>query len=751
MYKMATAYAGIQVATFAETLAKERSTMTRSLQTRIAVLSALCVLGTILVLVAFGVVSANTTEHVVETNISQILDKKTQEAVQNMASSQAGAIRVEFETALNAARTMAHSFASLVDPANPAALPPETRREAFNAILFNVLASYPLFNGTYSAWEPNALDGRDDAFRLLPQTGTDGTGRFIPYWNRDQNGRIALQPLVEYDSRALHPNGVMKGGWYLGPQSDGRESVLDPLPYVVQGKSVYLATLSVPIMVDGRFKGVAGADFNLDFVQHLATTVSGAVFDGRSEVIIVSNMGLIVAHSRHAELIGQPLSKISGSWQQDLAVVKSGKPAIDVTTRTDTLRAFAPIPLGNTGKPWAVLIEVDQDVVQADGVKLNATLAEQSTRATMWQLGMALLVAAAAAAVMWWMAGGIVRPIRACARYAEAIASGDFDRSLDVRQRDEVGMLAEALRTMLTDLRTMIDQRAEDQKRADAERRQVMLQLADELEAEVGSVVRAVDNAARSMNGTAQAMTGTASRTTEQAVIVASASEEASANVQTVAAATEQLTGSIREIGEQVNRSADIARSAVSASQQANTQVLSLTTAAQRIGVVVQLIQDIAGQTNLLALNATIEAARAGEAGKGFAVVASEVKTLASQTAKATEEIAGTVTDMRRVTDDTASAIRGVSDVIAQIDEIAATIASAVVQQNSATQEIARNVQEAANGTRAVNANITNVREAATEAGQSAQNVLSVSGDLARESGRLSDVIGATLAKMRAA
>ncbi|MDW7554730.1 MULTISPECIES: methyl-accepting chemotaxis protein [Azospirillum] len=714
-------------------------------------MAGLCLIGTVGVLVGFGVLSANTTNTYVNTQVADILERKTKESLLNLASSQAGLIRAEFDTALNAARTMAHSFASIVDPGNTGSAPVATRRDAINGILLNVLQNNELFNGTYTAWEPNALDGDDAAFNGHRESGNDATGRFIPYWNRDRNGRIAMQPLVEYDSRDLHPNGVMKGGWYIGPKETGKESVLDPLPYVVQGKQVFLATLSVPVVVGGKFQGVAGADFNLDFVQQLTAKVSKAVFDGRSEVVIISNMGLIVAHSGKPNLIGQSISSFDAAWQDDLAYVRGGTAHVEVQAESGLLRTFAPIPMGRTGKPWSVLIQVPKDIVLADANALGGALNDRADSGMLWQVGVGLLVIVAAVGLMWMMAGRIARPVRACVRFAEGIADGDFNQTLEVRQEDEIGTLADALRKMLTDLQRMIAQRAADQRQAEAERRTAMLTLADDLESNVMSVVEGVDTAAKAMGVTAQAMTSTATQTSQQAAVVASAADDANVNVQTVAAATEELSGSIREIGERVNRSAEIARDAVTAAQRANDQVLGLTEAAGKIGMVVQLIQDIAAQTNLLALNATIEAARAGEAGKGFAVVAGEVKHLANQTAKATEDIALQVNEMQRVTGDTATVIKGVGTIIAQIDGIATNIAAAVEEQSAATLEIARNVQQAATGTQDVSANITGVRGAATEAGHSAQEVLSVSGQLSVESERLRGVVHGFLGKIRAA
>ncbi|WP_145679139.1 methyl-accepting chemotaxis protein [Azospirillum brasilense] len=723
----------------------------RTIQQKIAGLAGLCLIGTVGVLVGFGVLSANTTNTYVNNQVTDILERKTKESLLNLASTQAGLVRAEFDTALNAARTMAHGFASIVDPGNAGSAPVASRRDAINGILLNVLQNNELFNGTYTAWEPNALDGDDAAFKGHRESGHDATGRFIPYWNRDQSGRIAMQPLVEYDSRDLHPNGVMKGGWYIGPKETGKESVLDPLPYIVQGKQVFLATLSVPVVIGGKFQGVAGADFNLDFVQQLASKVSQAVFEGRSEVVIISNMGLVVAHSGKPNLIGQSISSFDTAWKDDLTYVQRGNAHVDVQADSGLLRTFAPIPMGRTGKPWSVLIQVPKDIVLADANALGGALNDRAHSGMLWQVGVGLLVILAAVGLMWMMAGRIARPVGACVRFAEGIADGDFDQTLAVRQEDEIGTLADALRKMLTDLQRMIAQRAADQRQAEAERRAAMLTMADDLESNVMSVVDGVDAAAKTMGVTAQTMTSTAMQTSQQAAVVAHAADEANVNVQTVAAATEELSGSIRDIGERVNRSAEIARDAVTAAERANNQVLGLTEAAGKIGMVVQLIQDIAAQTNLLALNATIEAARAGEAGKGFAVVAGEVKHLANQTAKATEDIALQVNEMQRVTGDTATVIKGVGTIIAQIDGIAANIAAAVEEQSAATLEIARNVQQAATGTQDVSANIAGVRGAATEAGHSAQEVLSVSGQLSVESERLRGVVHGFLDKVRTA
>jgi methyl-accepting chemotaxis protein len=232
---------------------------------------------------------------------------------------------------------------------------------------------------------------------------------------------------------------------------------------------------------------------------------------------------------------------------------------------------------------------------------------------------------------------------------------------------------------------------------------------------------------------------------------VASAAEETSVNVQTVSAGTEQLSSSIAEISRQVVTSAEIARKAVDEAGATDATVQSLADSASRISVVVDLIQTIASQTNLLALNATIEAARAGEAGRGFAVVASEVKSLASQTAKATEEIRTQIASMQQVTTSAVGAIRGIGQTIGEINDVTTAIAAAVEEQGAATREIARNIQHAAGGTSEVSSNIVGVSTASAEAGAAATEVLNASDALRREAEVLRSEIDGFLTDIRAA
>jgi methyl-accepting chemotaxis protein len=349
--------------------------------------------------------------------------------------------------------------------------------------------------------------------------------------------------------------------------------------------------------------------------------------------------------------------------------------------------------------------------------------------------------------------GSISRPVQSMTATMGELAGGNLEIAIPAQaNRDEIGDMA---RTVVVFQEALLAQRRADAAaRTDAEsklqRAQALERLIGGFETKVGELVTTLSNASGELQNSAKSMSATADQTNHQSSAVAAAAEQATANVQTVAVATEELTSSISEIGRQVNQSTTIAQRAVAQAAETNAQVQGLATSAQAIGDVVRLISEIASQTNLLALNATIEAARAGDAGKGFAVVASEVKNLASQTAKATEEISAKVSEIQHATEDSVSAIHNIAKVIEEISHISTTIAAAVEEQSAATSEIARNVQQASQGTHEVSGNILGVTQAADETGRAAGQVLGAATELGEHSTTLNSEVSRFIAEVRA-
>ncbi len=382
----------------------------------------------------------------------------------------------------------------------------------------------------------------------------------------------------------------------------------------------------------------------------------------------------------------------------------------------------------------------------------NATIADTERLILMLAIGGFLL-----GAVWALMLGrGISRPMVAMCKAMRELAAGNFEVVLPgLGRKDELGEMAGAVEEFKMQAIAKAERDAATQeaqnKASAAARRSELIRFADEFETAVGAIVGNVSASAAQLEAAAGTLTRTAETTQSLSSQVAESSGQASSDMQSVAAATEELSASVNEIGRRVRESNDIAVAAVRQAEQTDNRIGKLSKAAQEIGDVVKLITAIAEQTNLLALNATIEAARAGDAGRGFAVVASEVKSLASQTAKATDEISNHISGMQGATQESVAAIKEIGGTIGKISEIASTIAIAVEEQGSATQEIARSVQNVAKGTQAAADNVTQVNRGATETGSASEEVLNSARTLSSESTRLRKELDRFMANIRAA
>ncbi|MBT3928061.1 MAG: HAMP domain-containing protein [Rhodospirillaceae bacterium] len=526
----------------------------------------------------------------------------------------------------------------------------------------------------------------------------------------------------------------------------GQYGLADFAPYAPSNNEP-AAFIAQPVIQNGKTEVVVALQLSLSAINAIMQQREGMGETGETYLIGQDNLMRSDSYldPKYHSVVASFAEPSTGSVTSDAAkAALAGETGSDIVidyNGNPVLSAYTPLQLG--GVTWALLAEIDEAEAFA------------ATNQMKWLMVIIGLVGAAAiGAVGYFLARSVSKPIVDMTSSMEVLAEGDKTVEIPAQDRlDEVGAMAGAVQVFKDNMikNAEMAEREEKEREVQEARARNIESLTGAFDSEISEVLGVVASASNELDATAGTLNEVAETTKHQATTVSAASEEAGANVQSVASASEQLMASIGEISRQVTESTSVTDKAVERTNASNQSVVGLNEAAQRIGDVVDLISDIASQTNLLALNATIEAARAGEAGKGFAVVASEVKSLANQTAKATEEIGAQISGMQDETAGAVEALQGISQIIGEVQEISSTIASAVEEQGAATKEIGRNIQQAATGTQEVAENITKVNDSTVDTAAAAKQVQASSGDLSKQSDILKSTVEKFLAGVRAA
>jgi len=546
------------------------------------------------------------------------------------------------------------------------------------------------------------------------------------------------------------------------------------LGLVSVGASLYTATVlrDVSDSYGTALSGPAKGALDLAHAQRYAAWVDRSIFRNVLATSAAENQSALNDFNQgeqdFAEYIGEARKHLPGN-SQDIDRLQAQFDQVVKTTCAGTLKAAQTTDAASQKRATAMMVSVcdpalvdvihkikdEITLVTAQDDQLNITLHAGVDNA-IWRLYAIVLTSmlVVLALAVYLTQAEIIRPISTLVAAMDKLAAGELTVTVPgTQRRDEIGIMGRAVSVFKAGMiaAAAASQREIEERRDKEARSSRMEALVREFERKIGTMTNSLAAAAARLQDTSRGLAATAEQTNSQALAVTGAAQETANNVNTVAAATEELSASVREISSQVSHSTDIANQALEQSQESGETVKRLSISAAGIGDVARLIAEIASQTNLLALNATIEAARAGEAGKGFSVVASEVKSLASQTQKATGDIEAKIAEIQGLTRQTVQSIEVIRRTIQDMAEISSSIAAAVEEQGAATQEIARSIQEAATGTEGVSQNIAGVREAAYSSGTAANDLLSASTDLSEQAAFLSGEVGSFITEVKSA
>ena len=699
----------------------------KSIQFSVAALAGASVLAVVVALVLYALFASNRSQALVQERTQGLLEQVIQQRLTALAQAQVLHIQRELEAPLQITADLARVNALLGMQDDTGSPLLATSREELANLVRETTAQNPKLLGSYIGWEPNAFDANDDVYAGPKDNGYDGSGRFIPWWFRNADGSLGIDALGDIETETLLPTGVRAGEYYLCPKERKKACVIDPAPYEVGGKMVMLASFTSPILVNGEFRGIAGADLAVNFIQELLLKADSQLYDGAGEMALIASNGRLVASTQAPEKLGSPATELLDANEvANLQAMKTGEVTYDIDEQDDPtknhIELFLSFNIGDTDARWVLMVVLPVSTVMADLQSMQADLRAQGETDTLGMALVGLLIAAIGLLVVWFVGYGIARPLKQMVAMLDDIAKGEGDltRRLSTDRTDELGLIAAGFNTFLSKLQAMISQVVSSvQKVSDSSEHtaDIAIRTNQGVQKQMAEI-ELVATAVHEMTATAQDVARNATQAAEAA---SHADRAANQGKQTVQQTSEAIAALAQEIGRAVN------------------VVQNLAKGSENITAILVAIRGIAEQTNLLALNAAIEAARAGEQGRGFAVVADEVRNLAQKTQKATEEIQSMIHQLQQGTRDVvkvmedsqsktevsvqqaseaAKALESITQAVSVINDMNTQIASAAEEQSAVAEDINRNV--------------TNIGQVANEVASGADEASQASSELTK-------------------